>query len=65
MNKNLVLIAGVLAVIGLLVNAAFDLDNVYDMTTTVIWVLTLIFAFAGAFTGGKSATPVASGASTQ
>lgn len=65
MNKNLVLIAGVLALVGLIVNAMFDLDNVYDMTTSVIWLLTLIFAFAGALLGGKSQTPATPGASAQ
>jgi hypothetical protein len=44
----------VLAVIGLIINVAFDLDNVYDMTTTALWFLTLAFAFAGAFLGGKA-----------
>ncbi len=53
LNRTLVVIAGILALIGLIVNVAFDLDNVYDMTATVIWVLTLIFAFAGAYLGGK------------
>lgn len=58
MKKTLVVISGVLALIGLLVNAAVDLDNVYDMTTSVLWVLTLALAFAGAFLGGeKKATP--------
>ncbi|MDG7015755.1 MAG: hypothetical protein JRM82_00085 [Nitrososphaerota archaeon] len=56
MNKNLVLIGGVLAIIGLIVNAAVDLDNVYDMTTTTLWLLTVIFVFAGAFVGGKKAS---------
>jgi hypothetical protein len=50
-NRNFVLIAAVLALIGLIVNAAFDLDNVYDMTTSTLWVLTLVFALLGAFMG--------------
>ena len=53
MNKNLVLVAGVLAVIGLIVNVGVDLDNVYDMTTTGLWAATVVVAFAGAFLGGK------------
>lgn len=55
MNRNLVMIAGVVALVGLVVNMAFDLDNVYDMTTTGLWVLTLILALAGAFLGGGKA----------
>lgn len=46
------LIGGVLALVGLIVNAAVDLDNVYDMTTSALWVLTVILVFAGAFMGG-------------
>ena len=53
MNRTLVLVAGVLALIGLIVNVAIDLDNVYDMTTSALWAVTLILAFAGAFAGGK------------
>ena len=53
MNRNLVLIGGILALIGLIVNVAFDLDNVYDMTTTALWLITLVVVFAGAFLGGK------------
>jgi hypothetical protein len=52
-NRNFVLIAAVLALIGLIVNAGFDLDNVYDMTTTTLFLLTAVFAFLGAFTGRK------------
>jgi hypothetical protein len=62
MNKTLVLIGGVLALVGLIVNAAVDLDNVYDMTTTILWVLTLIFVFVGAFMGGKKAAAPAGAA---
>jgi hypothetical protein len=50
-SRNFVLIAAVLALIGLIVNVAFDLDNVYDMTTTTIWLLTVVFALLGAFMG--------------
>ena len=50
-SRNFVLIAAVLALIGLIVNVAFDLDNVYDMTTTTLWVLTVVFALLGAFVG--------------
>jgi hypothetical protein len=50
-SRTFVLIAGVLALIGLIVNAALDLDNVYDMSTTALWLLTVIFAFLGAFVG--------------
>ena len=50
-SRNFVMIAAVLALIGLVVNVGFDLDNVYDMTTTTLWLLTLVFALLGAFMG--------------
>jgi hypothetical protein len=50
-NRNFVLIAAALALIGLIVNVAMDLDNVYDMTTVTLWLLTLVFALLGAFMG--------------
>ncbi len=50
-SRNFVLIAAVLALIGLIVNVAFDLDNVYDMTTTTLWLLTVVFALLGALMG--------------
>lgn len=53
-RRIFVLIAAVLALVGLVVNAAFDLDNVYDMTTTTLWLLTVIFALLGAFVGKTS-----------
>ncbi|MDE1852681.1 MAG: C2H2-type zinc finger protein [Thaumarchaeota archaeon] len=52
MNKNLVMIGAVLALIGLIVNVVFDLDNAYDMTLAGLWVLTLLVVAAGAFMGG-------------
>ena len=52
MNKNLVLLGAVLALIGLIINVAFDLDNVYDMTLALLWVLTIIVIAAGTFMGG-------------
>ncbi|MDG7007250.1 MAG: hypothetical protein JRN06_03265 [Nitrososphaerota archaeon] len=61
MNRNLVLIGGILALIGLIVNVAFDLDNVYDMTTTTLWLITLIVVFAGVFLGGKKEATGAAG----
>ncbi len=53
MNKWLFVIAGVLAIIGLVVNLAYDLDNVYDMTTVVLWVATVILLYLGVYTGRK------------
>ena len=48
-TRMFVLIAAVLALIGIIVQAGFDLDNVYDMTTTtlfgLIFIVTLIAAF--------------------
>lgn len=48
-----------LALIGLIVNVAVDLDNVYDMTMAALWVLTLVVAAAAAMMGGKSAPSAA------
>jgi hypothetical protein len=52
-SRNFVLIAAALALIGLIFNVATDLDNVYDMTTVTLWLLTLVFALLGAFIGRK------------
>ncbi|MCL4355339.1 MAG: hypothetical protein JRN56_07790 [Nitrososphaerota archaeon] len=62
MNKNLIIVGGVLALIGLIVNVAVDRDNVYDMTTVALWALTVIFVFVGVFVGGKKAASSASAA---
>ena len=51
MNKTLVIAAGIVALVGLIVNAAVDFDNVYDMTLAGLWLVTLILAFLGAFIG--------------
>ncbi|MEM3670197.1 MAG: hypothetical protein QW767_00405 [Thermoprotei archaeon] len=53
MNKTLVVLAGVLAFIGLVVNVVFDRDNVYDMFAAADWFLVLVLAFLGAFTGSS------------
>lgn len=45
------MIAAALALVGLVVNVAMDLDNVYDMTTVTLWLLTVVFALLGAFVG--------------
>ena len=50
-SKNFVLIAAVLALVGLAVNAGFDLDNVYDMTTTTLFLLIFVVSLLGAFMG--------------
>jgi hypothetical protein len=55
MNKWLTVVAGVLALIGLIINVVFDRDNIYDMYAAGLWLLTLIFAFLGAFMGGGTA----------
>ncbi len=51
MNKSLAVAAGVLALVGLIVNVAVDRDNIYDMTMSGIWLVTLILAFLSAFVG--------------
>ena len=50
-SRTFVLVAAVLALLGLVVNVVFDLDNMYDMTMATLWVLTLVFALLGAFMG--------------
>jgi hypothetical protein len=47
------MIAAALALIGLIVNAGFDADNVYDMTTITLFLLTFVFAILGGFMGRK------------
>jgi len=57
MKRNLILIAGFLALIGFIVSVAGDLLNLYTVTTSgihvvshtlsLLWLLTVIFAFAG------------------
>jgi uncharacterized integral membrane protein len=55
MNRSLTIVAGVLALIGLIINVVFDRDNIYDMYAAGLWLLTLIFAFLGAFVGAGTA----------
>ena len=50
-GRTFVLIAAVLSLLGLIVNAGFDLDNMYDMTTTTLFLLAFVFALLGAFVG--------------
>lgn len=55
MDKIFAVIAGILGIIGLIVEVGFDLDNVYDMTTTALFVLVIIFGFLAAFVRSKPA----------
>jgi len=50
-SRNFVLIAAVLALIGLVINVATDLDSPADMGTTGVLFLAFVFALLGAFTG--------------
>jgi hypothetical protein len=59
MNKMLVMAAGIIAVIGLILNVTLDFDNVYDMTMVVLWSLTIILALLGAFLVKKETKPTA------
>ena len=52
MNKWLLVVAGLVAIIGLIVNGAYDLDNVYDMTTVTLWILTVVLIYIGIYSGG-------------
>lgn len=58
MNKSLAIAAGVLALVGLIVNVAVDRDNVYDMTMSGIWLVTLVLAFLSAFLGKSKTAPI-------
>lgn len=42
MKRELSIAAGILAAVGLAVNAGFDLDNGPDMTTTGLWIAVLV-----------------------
>jgi hypothetical protein len=63
MNKTIVLIAGVLALVGFIVSVVGDLGDLYTVTTSgihvvshtlsLLWLLTVILAFAGVFTGNS------------
>jgi undecaprenyl pyrophosphate phosphatase UppP len=45
------IVAGILAVIGTIVNLGVDRDNVFDMTTSGLFIITFIVAFVGAYLG--------------
>lgn len=53
MNKWLMLGAGIVAIIGLVINVTVDRDNIYDMTLVGLWLVTLILSFLGAFVGQR------------
>jgi len=65
LNRIFVILAGVLGLVGVIVEVGFDLDNVYDMTTTTLFVLILIFALLGAFLGGKPDASMTQSAKTK
>jgi hypothetical protein len=48
-SRTFAIITAILGLIGLIVEVAADLDNVYDMTTTALFVLILIVSLIGAF----------------
>lgn len=51
MKKSLAVAAGIVALVGLIVNVVIDRDNIYDMTLAGLWLVSLILAFLGAFVG--------------
>jgi Ca2+/Na+ antiporter len=53
-NKIFVILAGISGLVGIIVEVGFDMDNVYDMTTTALFVLIVVFAFMGVFLSGRS-----------
>lgn len=53
LNQIFVIFTGVLGLVGIIVEVGFDLDNVYDMTTTLLFALIVVFAFLGLFLGKK------------
>ena len=60
MNKSLIIIAGILAIIGLAINVTVDRDNIFDMTLSGLWLVTIVLVFLGAFTGRGKTPPVGS-----
>lgn len=52
-SRWLVIAAGIISVIGLIVNLTVDVDNIYDMTTSVLFLIALILAFVGAALMGR------------
>jgi hypothetical protein len=75
MNKTLVIVAGVVAIIGLLVNMIYAYDKAYGIQHTgslapyvpsiniALFLLTFILTLAGAFVGGKKSSPTSSSSS--
>jgi len=63
MNRTLVLIAGFLTLVGFIVSVTGDLGDLYTVTTSgihvishtlsLLWLLTVMFSFAGVFTGNS------------
>lgn len=63
MNRTFILIAGFLALVGFIVSVAGDLGDLYTVTTSgahvvshtlsLLWLLTVIFAFGGIFKGER------------
>jgi|GEM_PF-1990188 uncharacterized membrane protein len=45
----IVIVTGILAIIGLIINLGADRDNLYDFATSGLFLITLILAFAGAY----------------
>lgn len=52
MNRWLVLAVVVLSIIGLIINSAVDVDNVYDTMLVGLWALTFIVSILGLLLGG-------------
>ena len=65
MNKPILVVAGVLAIIGLIVNLAYDLDNIYHMTTVTIWVVTGYSSTSGCTRAERSSRNLNSKANNQ
>ncbi len=57
MNKNLTMLTAVVALVGLIVNVAVDLDNVYDMTLAALWLIVLLLVLASMYMGMKKQGP--------
>ena len=53
LDKIFVILTAVLGLVGIIVEIGFDMDNVYDMTTTALFALIVVLALLGLFLGRK------------
>ncbi len=54
----LAIVSGIVALIGLIVNVSVDRDNIFDMATSVLFLIALILAWVGAYAFHRSISRV-------